>query len=147
MSKQLFTTSSPTNAQEFAQYYHFRWQQLRQPLQFPIGSERDEYETVAFHRMAINGKNEIIGVGRIHFESRSLAKIRYMATAAAMRHKGIGTAILKDLLDHATEHGMEVCWLKARASVCPFYQRQGFVITGQTETELPVPHVRMEKHL
>lgn len=147
MSKKLFTLSSPESAQEFAQYYHFRWQQLRQPLQLPPGSERDEFETTAFHRMAINARDEIIGVGRIHFENTLQARIRYMATAPAMQHKGVGSAILQDLLAYAAARQIEVCWLKARASVCPFYQQQGFEIIGKTSSELPIVHIRMEKWL
>ena len=147
MIEKLFDIASPESAEEFDQYFHFRWQQLRQPLQFPPGSERDEYEAIAFHRMAMNKNNEIIGVGRIHLETPSRAKVRYMATAPDMRHKGVGSAILRDLLAHATDIGANICGLNARESVCAFYQSQGFEIIGGATSELPIPHVLMEKRI
>lgn len=147
MIKKLFDIISPKSAEEFDLYFHFRWQQLRQPLQFPLGSERDEHEAMAFHRMAMNKNNEIIGVGRIHLETPLRARVRYMATAPNMRHKGVGSAILRDLLVHATEIGATICWLKARESVCPFYKLHGFEIIGETTSELPVQHIHMEKQI
>ena len=143
----MFTTTSPVTAEEFDRYFQFRWQHLRQPLQFPLGSERDEYETDAFHRMALADDNQIIGVGRIHCANDSHAQIRYMATATAWRRHGVGSAILTDLLEYAVQHNIKTCWLKSRESVSAFYQSHGFEIIGPAESELPVPHVRMEKPL
>lgn len=147
MIKKLFDITSPKSPEEFDRYFHFRWQQLRQPLQFPLGSERDEHEAMAFQRMAMNKNNKIIGVGRIHLETPSCAIVRYMATAPDMRHKGIGSAILRDLLAHATEIGATICGLNARESVCAFYQSQGFEIIGSATSELPILHVLMEKRI
>lgn len=143
----LFTTTSPVTDEEFDRYYQFRWQQLRQPLQFPLGSERDQYEADAYHRMALDQNNQIIGVGRIHLQSKTHAQIRYMATTSAMQRHGVGSAILIDLLEYAAQQNIKICWLKSRASVCAFYQTHGFEITGPAESELPIPHVRMEKPL
>lgn len=147
MIEKLFDIASPKSAEEFDRYFHFRWQQLRQPLQFPLGSERDEHEAIAFHRMAMNQHNEIIGVGRIHLETPSRAKVRYMATSADMRNKGIGSAILRDLLAHVTDIGATICELNARESVCAFYQSQGFEIIANATSELPIPHVLMQKRI
>ena len=143
----MFTLTSPLTDEDFEQYYQFRWQQLRQPLQFPLGSERDEYEADAYHRMALDEGRRIIGVGRIHFPDKSSAQIRFMATAPAMQRRGVGSAILNDLLQYAAQQNFKTCWLKSRESVSAFYQTHGFEITGPAESELPVQHVRMEKQL
>ena len=34
---------SPQTLEEWKDYFHLRWQILRDPLQQPVGSERDEY--------------------------------------------------------------------------------------------------------
>ena len=143
----LFTITSPVSNEEFESYYQFRWQQLRQPLQFPPGSERDQFEAEAYHRMALNPDNQIIGVGRVHFSSETHAQIRYMATTPSMQRHGVGSAILMDLLEYAAQQNITTCWLKSRESVCAFYQTHGFEIIGLAASELPIPHVRMEKHL
>lgn len=143
----MFTITSPVTAEDFERYYLFRWQQLRQPLHYPPGSERDAREASAYHCMALDENDSIIGVGRIHLEHSQRAQIRYMATAPELRRRGVGSAILTDLLEYASSRNIELCWLKARTSVCAFYSAHGFTVTGPAESELPIPHVRMEKRL
>ncbi len=69
---------APKTKKEQEEYYNLRWEILRKPWNQPKGSEKDEYENDAIHIAAfVNGK--IIGVGRIHFNSKEEAQIRYMA--------------------------------------------------------------------
>ena len=76
MEKQIFTLTKPKSAVEFERYYQFRWQQLRAPLNLPLGSEKDECELKAFHSMALATDNSIIGVGRIHLDAANIMRIR-----------------------------------------------------------------------
>ena len=147
MSKTLFTVTSPNTDKEFEKYFQFRWEQLRQPLNLPQGSERDEYETQAIHRIAITQRQQIVGVGRLHFDSEQTTRIRYMATAKEFRRKGIGGAILNNLLTLAVAKGASMCWLKAREDACPFYIQHGFSVIDVIDSELPITHLRMEKEL
>jgi len=117
------------------------------PLHFPLGSERDQYESQAFHRMAIISGNIVVGVGRIHFDSEQSTRIRYMAVAKQFQRKGVGSSILEILIQYAFDHGAIMCWLKARQQACPFYQSQGFKVAGDTDSALPIQHFRMEKSL
>ena len=147
MIKEEFSLVSPATPQEFHQYYQFRWEQLRKPLHLPRGSEQDEFESQAFHCMAVTPNNCIIGVGRVHFDSEKSARIRYMATSPRFRHQGVGSAILQYLIDHAASQGATCCWLKARESVCGFYTANGFRDLGIIDSGLPVQHRHMEKKL
>ena len=132
---------------EFAEYFSFRWAQLREPLGLPCGSERDSLEQTAFHIAAYDGPS-IIGVGRLHIESDGTARIRYMAVHADYRHKGIGRSILRKLEQYANDHHVRVCWLHAREEAVRFYKKNGYVVCGACKSELPsVPHKRMEKVL
>ena len=106
---------SPKSAEEFDKYFYFRWQQLRQPLNLPLGSERDEHEQNSFHCMAVTPDLKIIGVGRVNSESCDVMRIRYMAVDQSVQGKGIGKAILQRLLEYAKEQHARRCWLKARA--------------------------------
>ncbi len=145
MGNESFFLASPKLPDEFEQYYQFRWEQLRKPLSFPLGSERDAYETQAFHCMAITRENKIIGIGRIHFDTKQSARIRYMATCSQFQRRGVGSAILKRLVDYAIEHGATRCWLKARDQAVHFYTANGFHSRGQIDSILPVRHLYMEK--
>tara|TARA_X000000950_G_C13610116_1_gene534961 strand:+ start:126 stop:581 length:456 start_codon:yes stop_codon:yes gene_type:complete len=137
---------SPQTAAEFEHYYFFRWQQLRQPLACPQGSERDDLEHQAQHCMArINGR--IIGVGRIHQDSDVAAQIRYVAVASDWRARGVGRAILDQLICHAEQYEVQYCWCNARDEAVIFYQRYGFKASAAVQTTLDIPHTRMEYYL
>ena len=143
----LYRITSPGSEAEFQRYYTFRWQQLRQPLDMPPGSERDNQEDGAFHCMAIDDNDQVIGIGRIHFDSKQTTRIRYMAIAESYQRQGIGTEILNNLLDYARNNDAQSCWLKAREDACQFYLNNGFSIVGEVDSELPIRHFRMERLL
>ena len=135
---------SPVSDQDFARYYQFRWEQLRKPLLLPQGSERDDREDIAYHSMAMNSENSIIGVGRIHATSKQTMQIRYMAVDTHYQRQGVGSAILQFLLAHAVDQQASVCWLNSRSEANDFYERAGFNNLGPVKSDLDVPHFRME---
>ena len=144
---QKYFLSVPQTPEEFSVYYGFRWQQLREPLNLPLGSEQDDGEDTAYHCMAMTPRQKVVGVGRINQEGRNIMRIRYMAVDECMRGMGLGSAIITRLLNYAVQHNAELCWLNARDKACSFYQKHGFEIVEETETGLNIPHFRMEKRL
>lgn len=138
---------SPRAPGEFAEYFSFRWAQLREPLHMPRGSERDSQEDTALHVAAYDGQS-IVGVGRLHTEADGTARVRYMAVHADYRHRGIGRSILERLERFARAHQVRTCWLLARGSAVGFYAKNGYVVSGACKSELAsVHHERMEKAL
>ena len=71
----MYKVVTPKSDVEFEAYYQFRWEHLRQPWNFPPGSEKDEYEQVAEHRVITNRKNEIVACGRVHLNTAEEAQI------------------------------------------------------------------------
>ena len=59
------TLRSPKTVDELRQYYQLRWQILRKPWGQKQGSEQDEFEQQAIHKMVINEKGEVLAVGRL----------------------------------------------------------------------------------
>ena len=53
------TLRAPNTATEFAQYYQLRWQILRKPWQQALGSEQDEHERHAIHRMIVDENDKV----------------------------------------------------------------------------------------
>ena len=49
----MYRVVTPQTAAELESYYQLRWELLRKPFNLPIGSERDEYDTVAIHRLML----------------------------------------------------------------------------------------------
>lgn len=139
--------ATPESQNDFDRYYRFRWEQLRQPLNLPVGSERDQMDHLSYHCMALTRKNVIVGVGSIQPQENRLMRIRYMAVDSKYQRLGIGTKIVKDLLTYAVNHQAAKCWLNARTHAVKFYQRQGFEIMGEVETEISLHHFKMETSL
>lgn len=138
---------SPQSDSEWEAYYFLRWSILRQPWGQPRGSERDDDEDSAVHRCAlVNGT--IVGVGRLHFLSRSQGQIRYMATQPNNRNRGVGRAILSDLEQVAVDAGASEIVLNARESYLDFYMNMGYTAVGIGPTLYNVvKHRRMLKSL
>ncbi len=71
-------------------------------------------------------------------------QLRGMATADAVRSRGVGRALVAACLDAARESRLELLWCNARTSATGFYLKCGFQIIGP-EFEIPDvgPHFRM----
>ncbi len=67
-----------------------------------------------------------------------------MAVVESARRKGVGRALLKACLAHASSNCAEVIWCNARTSAAPFYRSLGFREYGE-EFDVPEsgPHYVM----
>lgn len=139
---------TPTTPEDFEHYYEFRYRLLRGPWGHPRGSERDDRETDSQHIMVCADGGNVIGVGRVHFNSPEEAQIRFMAVHEDCRGQGIGTLILTALEDRARAGGAVHIMLNARRPAAKFYAKLGYHQTGEAHTLFrQIPHVRMEKDL
>jgi len=138
---------TPESKEEFEEYFDFRWEALRKPIDLARGSEQDEFEDTAFHIAAFYSEI-IIGVGRLHSEPNNTARIRYMAVDNSFQKQGIGSHMLKELEKFAAVKKIQICWLYARQETINFYQKNGYEIKGENKSELSeIKHKRMEKRL
>ncbi|MDW3096266.1 MAG: GNAT family N-acetyltransferase [Gammaproteobacteria bacterium] len=144
LNKLAFTLTSPKSNDDFKRYYQFRWEQLRRPLDLPFGSEQDPLDEKSFHCMVIINQDELVGIGSIQPAEINSMRIRYMAVSKEFQRLGIGSAIIKNLLEYANENHAIKCWLNARSNVLEFYKQQGFKVVGEVEAEISIPHFKME---
>ncbi len=101
----MYKIITPTTPEQLEQYFEFRWKILKSPFNFPLGSEKDEYESVAEHRMLLNANNEIMAIGRVHFNNADEVQIRHIAVAFDAHGKGYGRLIVATLESYALEQG------------------------------------------
>lgn len=139
--------TSPSTPVEWQQYFQFRWQQLREPWQQPLGSEQDELENSAIHRMVVNEQQQIVAVGRVHQLDSERAQIRYMAVAEAWQGQQLGQQLLRALEQKAFQLGCSEVVLNARESALGFYQRLGYGELAAAPTQFGLVHQRMQKRL
>jgi predicted GNAT family N-acyltransferase len=116
----------PANQSEFNAYYSLRWKILRKPWNQAVGSEKDEFESEAFHLGAWTESGELIAVGRLHRISEDCAQIRYMAVDPSQQGRGVGTAILRELESLAAKSGIREIKLNAREEAVRFYRAHGY---------------------
>lgn len=117
---------APQTKAQFLQYYQLRWQVLRKPWQQELGSERDNLEDQSIHRMLINEKQDVLGVGRLHFTEQNHAQIRYMAISPESQGLGFGQQLMDELESEAIKRGAITISLNAREHAINFYQRFGY---------------------
>ena len=92
--------------------------------------------------------SQIVGAGRLHFNTEKEAQIRYMAIEEKYRRKGIGSLILKELEKRAKETGEEYIILNAREKAVNFYKKHGYETVKRTYTLFgSINHWEMQKRL
>lgn len=127
----------PVSTEAFEKYYRFRWEMLRRPWKQALGTEKDEYESVAYHQMALTKEGKVIGVGRLHLvgnndtsPKKEIAQIRYMAVSPEWQNKKIGASLLKTLEATALTLGVASIFLHSRESAVGFYLKQGYDVSA-----------------
>ncbi|WP_087023266.1 bifunctional GNAT family N-acetyltransferase/hotdog fold thioesterase [Thaumasiovibrio subtropicus] len=144
----MFRLVTPNSEMELEKYYHFRWQMLREPWNMPLGSERDAYDVASHHRMIVDGKGDVVAVGRLYLTPDNDGQIRYMAVSPDYREKGMGTLVLMSLESLACQEGAKRLVCNAREDAIPFYVRNKFTSQGELSDERgPVRHQQMLKRL
>lgn len=132
----MYKISIPSDEQELNAYFHFRWQILREPFHLPQGSEKDEYESVAEHRMIKDGKGNVIAVGRVHLNTPEEAQVKHIAVSSEMRGKGLGQMIVFALEEVARKMGVERIVTNSMDASVEFFRSCGFEVQELGPKEL-----------
>ena len=138
---------SPETPEEWDNYFLFRWEMLRKPLGMSKDSLQDDQEESGFHLIALDGHEKVVGSGRVHFNSNTEAKIRYMAVSEDLKRRGIGSEIVKKLEEHAGERGAKTVILNAREEAVNFYLSLGYLEGSPYSSDTGIPHTTMKKIL
>ena len=137
----------PESPEEFKSYFNLRWRILRAPWGEPEGSEVDEMEDQCFHIMATNNGN-VMGVGRMQFNTEDEAQIRYMAVEKEYEGNGIGRMIVNTLEQQARKKNVGTVILDAREPAVGFYQKLGYKIEKKSYVLFnEIQHFRMTKQI
>lgn len=108
----------------------------------PESEEWDSADATATHVAAIyqNGeKYQLIGCARLLADGQ----IGRMAVQKKWRGRGVGAALLQFTVGLARRMRLETVSLNAQTHAIGFYQRHGFVITGDEFIDAGIPHKKM----
>jgi predicted GNAT family N-acyltransferase len=104
----------------------------------PEPDEWDDEDADSVHVLARLNRDPV-GTGRLN----AAGKIGRIAVLAGQRGRGIGTLILRRLLEEARRLGIREPYLHAQVQAMPFYEKLGFERRGGEFDEAGIPHVRM----
>ena len=110
----------------------------------PVDIEMDDRDDQCVHVLAQHN-NLPVGTGRIDLQYDG--KIGRVAVLKAYRGQGIGVALMSALEAIARQAGLTHVWINAQISALSFYQKQGYVASGDTFLEADIVHCRMTKSL
>ena len=102
----------------------------------PKELEWDGLDAQSRHALALGPGDVVIGTGRLTPD----AHIGRMAVAREWRGLGVGSAILRALLQEARETGCTAVSLHAQVHALPFYEKHGFSAQGPEFLEADIPH-------
>jgi N-acetylglutamate synthase-like GNAT family acetyltransferase len=134
----MFTIKTPTTHDDFKAYYALRYKVLREPWGHPKGTEKDDYEPISEHFMAVDEKGEVVGVVKLFEKSDCVGHISHLAVAPEYQHRGVGHLLLETVEKRARARGFHTIGTMARVTATVYFQKYGFRIVG-----MPTPHLGM----
>jgi N-acetylglutamate synthase-like GNAT family acetyltransferase len=144
----MYTIKTPTTHDDFKAYYALRYKVLREPWGHPKGTEKDDYEPISEHFMALNEKGDVVGVVKLFEKSDRVGHISHLAVAPEYQHKGVGHLLLETVEQRARARGFHTIGTMARVTATVYFQKYGFRIVGMPTPHLGTIHlVWMEKSL
>ena len=76
----------------------------------------------------------------VTYEEASIGRV---ITSAKYRGTGVGNTLLEHAIPFMTQHGYSTLYIGAQQYARPFYEKHGFVSTGDEYLEDDIPHVHM----
>lgn len=148
MKQNQYYVCSPESVEQICAYHQLRYQELRAPWRQEKGSEVDELESVAVHRMVCAENGDVVAVGRLHKVSTTHAQIRFMAVDSKHQGQGLGNLVLAALEQEAVRQGVTQIDLNARDVALGFYQANDYQLVKEAHTLYgAVKHFSMVKPL
>lgn len=127
----------PKSRDDFKAYYALRYKVLREPWGHPKGTEKDDFEAISEHFMAVAEKTgEILGVIKLFEKEAGVGQVSHLAVATEHQHKGVGKFLVEAVEARAREHGFKTLGAMVRVTTTAFFEKHGYHIAG-----LPVPHL------
>ncbi len=108
----------------------------------PESEEWDSYDARSVHAVAYAG-GVPVATGRLLPDAR----IGRMAVLAPHRRGGVGTRVLRHLVELARHRGEPAVELSAQCHARDFYARHGFVAFGPVYDDCGIPHQSMRRAL
>lgn len=136
----MYTIKIPKTLEEFKAYYALRYRVLREPWGHPKGTEKDDYEPISDHFMAVNEEGEVVGVAKLYEKEEGVGHVSHFAVAPELQQKGIGHLLLKAVEERGRERGFHTLGTMAPATATTYFEKYGFHVAGLPTNPLGMVH-------
>ena len=145
----MINVTSPSTKEEFKAYYALRYKVLNEPWGHPRGTEKDDYEAISEHFMAVEGETgTLLGVVKLFERSAGVGQISHLAVDPKHQRQGIGSLLLEAIEGRARERGFGVLGATTHATGTAYFEKHGYRVAGVQPAHLGIAHlVWMEKEL
>lgn len=149
--------TEPRTDEEIEQYYKLRYERLRKPHGLPPGSERNHPAEPSSIHVIAKTDGRVVGAAcwAVGMSTdgpagprRTFVRFRQMAVDHDFDDRGIGIALTRHVEKAARGLGAKEIILNVRVERVPYFERLGYVVTGEGETLFDsVEHLSMTKTL
>jgi predicted GNAT family N-acyltransferase len=138
---------SPQTEHEWDDYFDLRYRILREPLNQPRGSERNEGDIDGIH-FALYDKSILKAIARLDQQDDSVFQVRFVAVEKALQGVGYGREIMEATEEKAKELAGQKIILHARDYAVEFYLKLNYTLVEPSYKLFDVlQHFLMEKKL
>jgi predicted GNAT family N-acyltransferase len=137
----------PESEEEWEDYFDLRYRILREPLNQPRGSERNEGDETGTH-FALYDDEKLKAIARLDEHSLDVAQTRFVAVEKNEQRNGYGKLIMYAVEQEAEDKEYTKMILHARDYAVDFYLKLGYEVIEPSYKLFDVlQHFLMEKDL
>jgi N-acetylglutamate synthase-like GNAT family acetyltransferase len=121
----------PHTREEFKEYYDLRYKVLREPWGLAKGTEKDDYEPISRHFMAVNEEtHKVVGGVKLYEKEPGVGCFSHLAVAPSEQGKGVGKQLLDFIEEEAKQQGYRVLGTQARLNTTGYFEKAGYKMKG-----------------
>lgn len=135
-------TTIDWQSERYFQALELRDELLRRPLGLSIEDEDLSNES-EYHHFGMMDQDDLVACVTVIPLGSNAVKIKQMAVSTSYQRKGVGTEMLRQVIQWLAACGTIKVELHARLPAVSFYQALGFESVGDEFTEVGIRHVKM----
>jgi predicted N-acetyltransferase YhbS len=131
MENNMIKITSPKTREEFKAYYDLRYKVLREPWGMQRGTEKDDFEPISDHYMAVDEKTgEIVGAVKLFEKEPGLGWFSHLSVKESWQRKGVGKLLLEFVEEKAKEKGYKALGCLSRLNTTSYFEKAGYKVAG-----------------
>ena len=131
---------------EYRQMVDLRYNMLRKPLGLSFTDEEINQEKTYIH-IGCFDDDKLEGCCMLVPKDKDTVQLRQMAVISGLQGKGIGRVLMQFAENISRDLGYRVIMMHARKTALGFYEKLGYIKSGNEFLEVSIPHYVMEKGL